>query len=188
VLLRTNVDKLTLLPSGTPHPKATELLAVRRHGRLLDDMATRYSDRIVIFDSPPLLLTTESRVLASHMGQIVVVVHAGRTLQAEVQHALSTIEACPIRLMLLNKARRSARTPTATATAMATVMATATAGDAGAVDAGHLPAQGLNEAGSLRSGAVCRWGDQTGQGWLCFGRRPAACAAAWGQASRSCPA
>ncbi len=104
-LLRTNVDKLSLLPSGTPHPKATELLASDAMGALLDDIATRYSDRIVIFDSPPLLLTTESRVLASHMGQIVLVVHAGRTLQADVQHALSTIESCPIRLMLLNKAR-----------------------------------------------------------------------------------
>ncbi|GAB1388607.1 hypothetical protein MASR1M6_07880 [Rubrivivax sp.] len=104
-LLRTNVDKLTLLPSGTPHPKATELLASEAMAALLDDIATRYADRIVIFDSPPLLLTTESRVLASHMGQIVVVVHAGRTLQADVQNALATIEACPIRLMLLNKAR-----------------------------------------------------------------------------------
>lgn len=104
-LMRTNVDKLTLLPSGTPHPKATELLASEAMAALLDDIATRYPDRIVIFDSPPLLLTTESRVLATHMGQIVVVVHAGRTLQAEVQHALSTIESCPIRMMLLNKAR-----------------------------------------------------------------------------------
>lgn len=104
-LMRTNVDKLTLLPSGTPHPKATELLASEAMAALLDDIATRYPDRIVIFDSPPLLLTTESRVLATHMGQIVVVVHAGRTLQAEVQHALSTIESCPVRMMLLNKAR-----------------------------------------------------------------------------------
>ncbi|HNU10163.1 MAG TPA: XrtA-associated tyrosine autokinase [Rubrivivax sp.] len=104
-LLRTNVDKLTILPSGTPHPKATELLASEAMAALLEDIATRYSDRIVIFDSPPLLLTTESRVLASHMGQIVVVVQAGRTLQADVQNALATIESCPIRLMLLNKAR-----------------------------------------------------------------------------------
>lgn len=104
-LLRTNVDKLTILPSGTPHPKATELLASEAMASLLDDIATRYSDRIVIFDSPPLLLTTESRVLASHMGQIVVVVQAGRTLQADVQNALATIESCPIRLMVLNKAR-----------------------------------------------------------------------------------
>lgn len=105
VLLRTNIDKLTILPSGRPHPKATELLASVAMRELLDDMATRYPDRIIIFDSPPLLLTTESRVLATHMGQVVMVVHAGHTLQADVQQALSTIESCPIRMMLLNKAR-----------------------------------------------------------------------------------
>ena len=44
--------------------------------RLVDEIASRYSDRIVIFDSPPLLATTESRVLASLMGQLVVVVEA----------------------------------------------------------------------------------------------------------------
>ena len=109
VLLRTNVDKLTILPSGTPHLKATELLASEAMDKLLENIASRYSDRIVIFDSPPLLLTTESRVLATHMGQIVVVVAAGRTLQADVQHALSTIEACPVKMMLLNKARVDAQ-------------------------------------------------------------------------------
>ncbi|MBG6080373.1 XrtA-associated tyrosine autokinase [Rubrivivax gelatinosus] len=105
VLLRTNVDKLTILPSGTPHAKATELLASEAMVKLLDEMATRYPDRIVIFDSPPLLLTTESRVLASHMGQIVVVVAAGRTQQSAVQQALDTIDSCPVRLLVLNKAR-----------------------------------------------------------------------------------
>ncbi len=104
-LLKTNVDKLSILPSGSPHAKATELLASEAMSKLLDDMATRYPDRIIIFDSPPLLLTTESRVLATHMGQIVMVVQAGRTLQSDVQHALSTIESCPVRLMVLNKAR-----------------------------------------------------------------------------------
>lgn len=106
VLLRTNVDKLTILPSGSPHPRATELLASEAMKQLLDDMATRYPDRIIIFDSPPLLLTTEARVLATHMGQIVVVVHADRTLQSEVQRALATIESCPLKLMVLNKASR----------------------------------------------------------------------------------
>ena len=104
VLLKTNIDKLTILPSGTPHPRATELLASDAMVRLLEDMANRYSDRIIIFDSPPLLITTESRVLATHMGQVVMVVQAGKTLQSEVRQALSTIEACPVKLMLLNKA------------------------------------------------------------------------------------
>ncbi|MGH8798464.1 MAG: chromosome partitioning ATPase, partial [Caldimonas sp.] len=105
VLLRSDIDKLTLLPSGTPHPRATELLASDAMGRLLDDIANRYADRIVIFDSPPLLLTTEARVLATHMGQVIVVVQASQTLQAEVDRALATIEGCPVRLMLLNQAR-----------------------------------------------------------------------------------
>lgn len=104
-LLRTNIDKLTILPSGKPHARATELLASDAMTRLLDDMAKRYPDRIIVFDSPPLLLATESRVLASHMGQIVMVVRAEKTLRSEVTHALATIEACPVKLMLLNQAR-----------------------------------------------------------------------------------
>ena len=109
VLLRTNIDKLTLLPAGTAHPRATELLASDAMVQLLQEISTRYADRIVIFDSPPLLLTTESRVLATHMGQVVVVVQAEKTLQSDVQNALATIEACPVRLMLLNNARSDTR-------------------------------------------------------------------------------
>ena len=107
VLLKTNIDKLTVLPSGTQHARATELLASDAMTRLLDEMGRRYPDRIIIFDSPPLLLTTEARVLATHMGQIIVVVHAGKTLQADVQSALATIETCPVRMMLLNRAQAS---------------------------------------------------------------------------------
>ena len=58
VLLRTNVEKLTLLPSGTQHQRATEFLASEAMIALLDEMANRYPDRIIIFDSPPLLMTT----------------------------------------------------------------------------------------------------------------------------------
>ena len=105
VLLRTNIDKLTILPSGTPHPQATELLASEAMRSLLDDMSGRYPDRIVIFDSPPLLLTTEARVLASQMGQVVMVVQADKTLRADVEHALATINTCPHVNLMLNKSR-----------------------------------------------------------------------------------
>ena len=107
-LLKTNIDKLTVLPSGTQHSRATELLASDAMTRMLDEMGRRYPDRIIIFDSPPLLLTTEARVLATHMGQIVVVVQAEKTLQADVQSALATIESCPVRLLLLNRAQAKA--------------------------------------------------------------------------------
>jgi protein-tyrosine kinase len=107
VLLRTNIEKLSILPSGTQHPRATELLASDAMVRLLDDMASRYNDRIIIFDSPPLLLTTESRALATHMGQIVIVVHAEQTAQAAVKQAVSAIETCPVKMLVLNQARQA---------------------------------------------------------------------------------
>lgn len=103
VLLKTNVEKLSILPSGTPHPRATELLASDAMVKLLEEISARYTDRIIVFDSPPLLITTESRVLATHMGQIVMVVNAGKTLQADVKRALATIESCPVKMMLLNR-------------------------------------------------------------------------------------
>jgi len=74
---------------------------------LLRELASRYSDRIVIFDSPPLLATTEARVLASHMGQILMVVAANSTTRHAVQSALTTIENCEIVLMMLNKANQT---------------------------------------------------------------------------------
>ena len=105
VLLRTNVGNLTLLPSGSPRAGVTELLASTAMTELVEGIGKRYPDRIIIFDSPPLLLTTEARVLATHMGQIVMVVQAEKTLQSQVKHALATIEACPVKLMVLNQAR-----------------------------------------------------------------------------------
>jgi exopolysaccharide/PEP-CTERM locus tyrosine autokinase len=105
VLLRTNVEKLTFLSSGSMHTRAAEMLASDAMTELLHDLATRYQDRIIIFDSPPLLVTTEARVLASHLGQIVFIVDAEGTLQSDVKKALATIEACPVKMMVLNKAR-----------------------------------------------------------------------------------
>ena len=109
MLLRTNVDKLSVLLSGTPHPRATELLASDAMTSLIEEMGQRYPDRIIIFDSPPLLLTTEARVLATHMGQIIMVVQAEKTLQSQVKHAMTTIEACPVKLMVLNQVREEER-------------------------------------------------------------------------------
>lgn len=105
VMLRTNVDTLSILPAGTSNPRATELLASSTMNTLLTEIANRYPDRVVIFDSPPLLLTSESRELASHMGQIVMVVEAQTTTQHAVKEALSQLKDCPNVNLIYNKTR-----------------------------------------------------------------------------------
>lgn len=107
VLLRTNVPRLSLLPAGTANERASELLASAAMMELLDELSSRYTDRIVLFDSPPLLPSTESRVLASKMGQIVMVVEADQTPQSKVKAALATIESCPVVQLVLNKVAES---------------------------------------------------------------------------------
>jgi protein-tyrosine kinase len=70
---------------------------------LLEELSTRYADRIIVFDAPPLLVSTESRVLATRMGQVVVVVEAERTSHHSVAQAMAELESCPIVLPVLNK-------------------------------------------------------------------------------------
>lgn len=105
VLLRTDVPNLTLLPAGRRHFHSTELLASESMRLLVQELSTRYSDRVVIFDSPPLLLTSEARVLAGLMGQIVMVVEEARTLQPVVREALSLLDSAEIVGLVLNKNR-----------------------------------------------------------------------------------
>ncbi|MGB9989775.1 XrtA-associated tyrosine autokinase [Pseudoduganella rhizocola] len=103
VILKTNIPALCLLPAGRSNRHATELLASRSMSRLLDDIADRYPDRIVIFDSPPLLITTEASVLAAQMGQVVLVVEAGRTTHGSVREALRQLEPCRHVNLICNK-------------------------------------------------------------------------------------
>lgn len=104
VMIRTNLGRLSFIPAGTRQEHATELLASTVMEELVEQLYERYPDRVLIFDSPPLLAAPEPRVLAQHMGQIVYVVEAEQTAQSTVQEALATIEACPVVMTVLNKA------------------------------------------------------------------------------------
>ncbi len=105
VIMRTNIEKLSVLLAGRKSQRSTELLASQSMSNLLTDISRRYHDRIIIFDSPPLLLTTESRVLATQMGQVVVVVESEITPQKQVMEALQQIESCRDIKLIYNKSK-----------------------------------------------------------------------------------
>lgn len=105
VIMKTNVEKLSVILSGTKNKHATELLASQNMKDFLAEIAHRYHDRVIIFDSPPLLLTTESPVLATQMGQIVMVVESEITPQKSVMEALRQIKSCNSIKLIYNKAK-----------------------------------------------------------------------------------
>jgi receptor protein-tyrosine kinase len=109
VLVRTDLENLTLLPAGRQHHLATELLASEKMDKFVKDIARRYSDRVVIFDSPPVLQSSVPGVLALHVGQVLFVVEAEHTGQPSVDTALGLISSCKDISLLLNKAPQSGK-------------------------------------------------------------------------------
>lgn len=105
VLINTSIPSLTVLPAGSKHHLSAELLAGDNMRRMTVEMSQRYPDRIIIFDSPPLLATTEASILVSLMGQVIVVVEAERTAQSQVREALNMLNPNQMIGFVLNKAR-----------------------------------------------------------------------------------
>lgn len=91
VILETDMPGLSILSAGKRSDTASELLASERMEQLVATLGARDPNRIVLFDSPPLLLTSESRALSTVVGQIVVVVRAGVTPQRAVLDAIDLL-------------------------------------------------------------------------------------------------
>jgi protein-tyrosine kinase len=100
----TEVNGLSVLPIGRgQHTKGSDLLASRHVGRLLNGIARRQTDRLVILDGAPCLATSDPAALAPLMGQIIFVVEAERTQRPHVEAALDLIGECPSITLVLNK-------------------------------------------------------------------------------------
>jgi len=102
LILRSDLKGLSIVPAGLfAEDVATELLASSRMEEIVTRIAAENPRRMVVLDSPPLLLTNESRVLAAAVGQIVLVVRAGVTPQQAVLEAIAYLdEQKPIGLVL----------------------------------------------------------------------------------------
>jgi len=105
VILRTDVPNLFLVPAGQRNPLAAELFGGRRMSQVLEDLGANSKQRLLVFDSSPLLATPEARVLASQMGQVVVVVGAGHTRRYELKSALEGLGDSQYVGLILNKSR-----------------------------------------------------------------------------------
>jgi protein-tyrosine kinase len=100
LVLTTNIEGLSILPAGRTHSNATELFASARMHEVVGNLS-RPANRIIVVDSLPLLLATESRALLPCAGQVVVVVRADMTPAAAVRQALELIgEGANVNLLL----------------------------------------------------------------------------------------
>jgi receptor protein-tyrosine kinase len=105
VLLRTNIPNLSIIPSGRPHPMGTELLASDRAQNVVNEIAKRYANRIIIFDTAPILSSSQGKAFSRYVGQIVFVIEAEKSYEADVLAALNQLSSCENIGLVLNKER-----------------------------------------------------------------------------------
>ncbi len=104
LLNKTEFDKLTVLQAGAEAVNPAELLASQRMRNLVKEMKSRYADRVIIFDTSPILATAEPNVLASQVDGVMMVVEAGRTPREVVEKALNSLEGNNVLGFVLNGA------------------------------------------------------------------------------------
>jgi Mrp family chromosome partitioning ATPase len=108
LVLPTDVPSLSVLSAGRRSDNATELLSSNRMEEVSRQLAASDPHRIIIFDSTPLMLTTESQAVAHAVGQIVMVVRAGVTPQSVVLDAVTSLGDRPISFILNQSVARTA--------------------------------------------------------------------------------
>jgi protein-tyrosine kinase len=102
LVIRTDVEGLSVLPAGRQENNVTELLAADRTRDVLSALTVRHPKRVVIFDSPPALVASPASVLATHVGQVVMVVRADSTSEADLREAIALLSGCESISLMLN--------------------------------------------------------------------------------------
>jgi exopolysaccharide/PEP-CTERM locus tyrosine autokinase len=104
LVMPTDVPGLFVLPGGQRDEHAAELLASARMATLCAELSSGDSRTMIVFDSAPLLLTSEAPVLASQVGQVLFVVRAHKTPQRAVFEARDKLDPSKAIGFLLNQA------------------------------------------------------------------------------------
>ena len=91
IIYKTNIERLRVIPAGLPHHLSNELLSSDKMMTLIEEFATRYPDRIVVFDAPPLLGVNETAVMAEQCGQGLVVVEEHKSKLNDVKQAVELL-------------------------------------------------------------------------------------------------
>ena len=105
-LVKTNVPRLTLLPSGRPFDKVTELWSSERMNELMSELSQRYSNRLIVFDAPPLLQDSSASILARMVGQTLIIVEAEKTPKHLVDEAVAILDEQQYIGLILNKSNQ----------------------------------------------------------------------------------
>ena len=104
VIIPTGIGRLSVITAGREVSNPVELFASQKAEALITEMKTRYQDRFIIFDSPPVLPFAEARTLAHLVDGVLFVVKEQLASQKNVKEAIDALKGCGLLGMVYNDA------------------------------------------------------------------------------------
>jgi protein-tyrosine kinase len=92
LLIKTDIGRLTLLPAGTPLRNPVELFSSQKMKEFVAEIKSRYPDRFIIIDTPPVLPFAETRSLGALVDGVVFVIREGRPTLENVGEAINSLD------------------------------------------------------------------------------------------------
>ncbi|HVI52546.1 MAG TPA: AAA family ATPase [Candidatus Sulfotelmatobacter sp.] len=91
-MVKPAIDRLVVLPISRPIENSSEMLATPKMTALAEELKTRYSDRIVIYDMPPLLAQDDTIAFLPNVDGVLLVVRDGASTSAELTQCLHMLD------------------------------------------------------------------------------------------------
>jgi Mrp family chromosome partitioning ATPase len=110
LIVGTNVKGLEILPGGHAAGGAAELVASVRMTEIATRLLARNARRLILFDSAPLLVSSEARALNQLPGQILLVARSGMTPRRALQDAIAQLDKKKLQGLVLNNANAKTHT------------------------------------------------------------------------------
>lgn len=108
LLIHPGIGRFVLLPGGRAVPHSAEALTSPKMIALVEELKHRYQSRIIMFDLPPLLNTSDVLAFSPYIDALLLVIEEGRTKGEDVERALSLVkQSTPVLGTVLNKAGRA---------------------------------------------------------------------------------
>ncbi len=91
IIYASGIDRVSVIPAGSSHDRAVELFSSKSMDALLYELKNRYSDRNIIVNAPPVLGSSEARVLTEYCDLTVLTIPYGKSSSADIEDAVNAI-------------------------------------------------------------------------------------------------
>ncbi len=108
VIVWPGIEKLSFISGGSPIVQSAEVLGSPRMKALVGELKSRYADRIVLFDAPPILSGADTLALAPLVDCIVMVVAEGKTSMKDVHQAIDLVPSEKLLGFVMNRQQTDA--------------------------------------------------------------------------------